>query len=745
VRILRLVVGALALALSTLPASPALGATLSCVGGHPTPCTYYDPGVLPTFQLVLAEGDLASSYTITANGQEITSGSIFLPGTYDVTAPLPSLFEGTVVITLSSLGSSTLEVVASVDYTPPPAPIVHAPLGFVADRRPAVDVSYPASGPAASIGVAFAVDAPAPATPNHALDSQLRPSFDLPDGRHSYHVRTCDARPSCGPESVANVFVDATAPGAPPLTSPSHPYGGGRSRNLSFTWGGLSGVVAYSRVLDHAPATVPAPTPMGTQTAASFPNIAPGDWWFHVRAENLAGTWGPTSHFEVRVLEDPDPSPPALPSPVMAPSRWFLTEGSTGPGFDTYVLLANPSGRSVTAHLTYLTPDGASPGPTVAVPPDGRTTVHVNDTVTDWSVSTSVDADGPLVVERSMYVSSGGRVGAGSGAGVAAPSKAWAFAEGSTGPGFETWLLLANPGAGTALVSLYLETSLQGGVQGPSFEVLPHSRRTLLLNNMVADYEVASTLTSDLPVYAERTTYVLPGGPRPPDVTGSVGATAGATDWLAAEGAASAGFETYILVMNAGLTPVSVRVSFETPQGVVAPSSLDGLLVTSGRRQTIRVNDYLTSDEVATRVHAESGAVVVERATYYDRPGLLGATSDKATSRLDTVWYSADGATASGFETFLLLANPDSTRDASVSLSFLTDRGLVSGPALVVARGTRVTIRESSLVGPTFNVSAVVSSTNGVPIALDRSTFDPRGAQGGQGISASRLLDAQGL
>lgn len=34
--------------------------------------------------------------------------------------------------------------------------------------------------------------------------------------------------------------------------------------------------------------------------------------------------------------------------------RWFLAEGATGPWFDTFVLVANPTDDEATARLTYL-------------------------------------------------------------------------------------------------------------------------------------------------------------------------------------------------------------------------------------------------------------------------------------------------------------------------------------------------------------------------------------------------------
>ena len=45
---------------------------------------------------------------------------------------------------------------------------------------------------------------------------------------------------------------------------------------------------------------------------------------------------------------------------VTAPAtRWFVAEGATGPNFDTYLLVANPTPTDTVATVRYLTPEGA--------------------------------------------------------------------------------------------------------------------------------------------------------------------------------------------------------------------------------------------------------------------------------------------------------------------------------------------------------------------------------------------------
>ncbi len=95
---------------------------------------------------------------------------------------------------------------------------------------------------------------------------------------------------------------------------------------------------------------------------------------------------------------------------VQGPSdTWYLAEGSTGVdpalgNFETWVLVQNPGDSEATVNITYMTPGGAVTGPTVLLAPGSRDTVNVAETLPDeWSVSTRVQSDVPIIAERSMY------------------------------------------------------------------------------------------------------------------------------------------------------------------------------------------------------------------------------------------------------------------------------------------------------------------------------------------------------
>ncbi len=74
---------------------------------------------------------------------------------------------------------------------------------------------------------------------------------------------------------------------------------------------------------------------------------------------------------------------------------WYLAEGSTDGGMETFVLVQNPNSTPVIVNVDFMTGAGAVPGPQdQAVPPNSRVTFKANDYVTDYNVSTKVTPSG---------------------------------------------------------------------------------------------------------------------------------------------------------------------------------------------------------------------------------------------------------------------------------------------------------------------------------------------------------------
>ncbi len=169
---------------------------------------------------------------------------------------------------------------------------------------------------------------------------------------------------------------------------------------------------------------------------------------------------------------------------------WFLAEGATGPFFDMFVLIANPTGTDADVTVTYLTIDGTTYSRTLVARANSRSGIWVDQEqfpgipglpLADAAVSTTVRSTNgvPLVVERAMWWpgDSTSWHEAHNAAGATATGTRWAVAEGEVGGarGHETYLLIANTSAfaGSATVTLLFE---DGTAASRSYALPPSSR-----------------------------------------------------------------------------------------------------------------------------------------------------------------------------------------------------------------------------------------------------------------------------
>lgn len=326
---------------------------------------------------------------------------------------------------------------------------------------------------------------------------------------------------------------------------------------------------------------------------------------------------------------------------IESPStQWFFAEGATHSGFQLFYLLQNPNPTTVDVDITYLRPNRPALTRRYAVGPHSRMNVWVNkeDSRLAWTdVSAAILSSAPIVVERAMYLNAGGRMfGAGhASAGITHTSTRWFLAEGATGPMFDLFVLLANPGAAAAEVRVtYL---LPDGTSfDKPYRVAARSRYTIWVDH--EDARLANTAVSTLvestngvPIVVERAMWWP--GPTPAswaEAHNAAGATATATSWALAGGEVGGadGTETYVLVANTSDRAGRVKATFFFEDGGTAVR----LLVLPARsRSTIAVAaDVPSSRGRRFSVLVESLApdfveIVVERAMYSNAEGRLWA------------------------------------------------------------------------------------------------------------------------
>jgi subtilisin-like proprotein convertase family protein len=254
---------------------------------------------------------------------------------------------------------------------------------------------------------------------------------------------------------------------------------------------------------------------------------------------------------------------------VAPATRWLFAEGSQG-FFDTYVLLANDNATATDVTVRFLLESGGVVNVPITIPGKTRHTMYAGDVVALRSQSFGIDVTSvlPIIAERAMYLP-GARLfeGGHESAGVNAPSTQWFLAEGATGSFFECFVLLSNPNATPANVTLtYL---LPDGTTIPQNIVLgANSRRTINIEHDVdtrlAAADVSTTVTSNVGIVVERAMYW-------PDLNlgwreahNSFGVTQSALRWGIADGriGTARDYQTFILLANPNPRPAEVEVRF---------------------------------------------------------------------------------------------------------------------------------------------------------------------------------------
>ncbi len=217
--------------------------------------------------------------------------------------------------------------------------------------------------------------------------------------------------------------------------------------------------------------------------------------------------------------------------------NWYFAEGYTGGDFDTWVLLQNPNASAVTATLNFMLDDGRVVPYKVNIPAKARYTVSVDAVpgLDNCSVSTQVTCDKPIVAERSMYFNYEGKDDGHNSIGVTQPADNWYFAEGYTGGDFDTWVLVQNPNPNPTTVTLNF--MLDDGSVVPYPITLPaKSRHSVHVDTIagLANVNVSTQVTSDLPVVAERAMYFNYNGKD--GGSDSIGSVDPSNTWYFAEG-----------------------------------------------------------------------------------------------------------------------------------------------------------------------------------------------------------------
>jgi hypothetical protein len=224
-------------------------------------------------------------------------------------------------------------------------------------------------------------------------------------------------------------------------------------------------------------------------------------------------------------------------------------------------------------------------------------------------------------------------------AGVTQLGTSWMLAEGATGPFFDLYVLIGNPG--TAAADLLVRYLLEDGtvvekrhrVEGGSrFNILVDDEDPRLRHAAVS---TLITSTNGVPIVVERAMWWPGGWDTWQEAHNSPGATAAGTLWAVADGEVDRGLglETYVLIANTSAFAGRARVTLHFEDGTslareyaLRANSRTNVPVgtdfprAAGRRFAVMVES----------LGADPARLVVERSTYSDAPGQFWAAGSNA-------------------------------------------------------------------------------------------------------------------
>ena len=202
---------------------------------------------------------------------------------------------------------------------------------------------------------------------------------------------------------------------------------------------------------------------------------------------------------------DPEPGGDWDPPEPGGETVWYLAEGYTGPGFQTYVLVQNPNPETASLRAEFVDPGGNYLEKYYSLKGGSHLTLNLNAIFPTRDVSTCISSlnDVGIVVERSMYFNSAGRTDGHCTPGSPGLSTTWFFAEGYTGPGFDEYILVLNPWFSSNRMQLTLYDAA-GGEQTFDYWLMPASRLTLHINELAPGKDVSAKVETVYGAVAER-------------------------------------------------------------------------------------------------------------------------------------------------------------------------------------------------------------------------------------------------
>jgi streptogramin lyase len=291
----------------------------------------------------------------------------------------------------------------------------------------------------------------------------------------------------------------------------------------------------------------------------------------------------------------------------------------------------------------------------------------------------------------------------------------WYLPEGSTAWGYSCYITIENPQTTQVHAEVTYNTA-GGAVPGGTFTLPALSKLTVNPADVVGstDFSTRVNCTEGKTIAVDRT-MTWTGGEldKHDEAHNSVGVTDPAYDWYLAEGSSHWGFECWLLIQNpngvAATCTVTYMIEGEGPQA-------RNHTVPANSRATYNMFDEIGPKDASIEVTSNQ-PVIPERAMY--RYARTEGHDSVGTTLPANDYYLAEGTTAWGFTTYILIQNPNANV-VDVTLNYMTDTGSAAPQILTIPAQSRKTVRVNDYL-PDRDFSTRVTAD--LPIIAERAMY----------------------
>jgi hypothetical protein len=138
-------------------------------------------------------------------------------------------------------------------------------------------------------------------------NSSSRGFDSLSDGRWYFHIRAVDGKGNWSPTTHFGFTVNSSPLATPVVSSATHPeFSPTSDRNPVFQWsmpGEKRRIAGYSYLLTQMKNREPEEKILATKTMVRFNRLAPGVWYFYVKAVDQNGLWSSYAVYTINIQE----------------------------------------------------------------------------------------------------------------------------------------------------------------------------------------------------------------------------------------------------------------------------------------------------------------------------------------------------------------------------------------------------------------------------------------------------------